>query len=346
MKYYAGLDVAMKETFICIVNEEGKRVFESKATTDPQPIYDELLKNGFELEKVGLETGSLSVYLTKGLQELGLNAICIDARKMAAILAVTVNKTDKNDARGIADAMRCNHYKPVHIQDDNNNSTRILLKSRSTLVENRGILKNTVRGVLKTYGIRLGEVSHERFAKRVRDSHSKIPHQAKLGLESLLKSYEVMHEEIKKMDKNIKEICRQDKEAQLLMTAPGVGMIVALTYKADLGDPSRFEKSESVGAYYGMTPRQYSSGEIVKMGGISRCGSKDVRWLLTEAGIVLLTRCNTWSPLRAWGLKLMKKVGLKKAAMAVGRKLSVIMHRMLVTGESFKFKKDEIRLAA
>jgi transposase len=346
MKYYAGLDVAMKETFICIVSEEGARVFESKATTDPRPIYEELSKSGFELEKVGLETGSLSTYLTTGLQELGMNAICIDARKMAAILAVTVNKTDKNDARGIADAMRCNHYKQVHIQEDNNNSLRILLNSRSTLVETRGSLKNKVRGVLKTYGIRLGDVSHEKFAKRVRDSFSDIPDEAKQGIESLLKIYETMHEEIKKMDKSLNKICKEDEEARLLMTAPGVGMIVALTYKADLGDPSRFQKSESVGAYYGMTPRQYSSGEIVKLGRVSRCGSKDVRWMLTEAGIVLLTRCKSWSPLRAWGVKLMKKVGLKKAAMAVGRKLAVIMHRMLITGEPFKFTKGDLKVAA
>ena len=142
------------------------------------------------------------------------------------------------------------------------------------------------------------------------------------------------------------KICKEDNEAQLLMTAPGVGMIVALTYKADIGDPKRFEKSRSVGAYYGMTPRQYSSGETVKLGRVSRCGSKDVRWMLTEAGIVLLTRCKTWSPLRAWGLKLMKKVGLKKAAMAVGRKLGVIMHRMLITGEPFKFSKTAFQVAA
>jgi len=127
MKYYAGLDVAMKETFICILSEEGERIFESKAPTDPQPIYDELVKSGVELEKVGLESGSLSNYLTKGLQDLGVKAMCIDARKMAAILSVTINKTDKNDARGIADAMRCNHYKLVNLRDNDNGSTGVLL---------------------------------------------------------------------------------------------------------------------------------------------------------------------------------------------------------------------------
>jgi len=346
MKYYAGLDVAMKETFLCVVNEEGKRMFESKAPTDAQAIYEELAKSEFKLEKIGLETGSLSKFLTKGLQDLGLNAICIDARKMAAILAVTVNKTDKNDARGIADAMRCNHYKEVNLRNCEDSAIGIFLSSRSTLVESRGRFKNTVRGLLKTYGIRLGEVSHDNFSKTVRDVLVDVPLETKCGIEGMIMSYEVMNEEIKKMDKRLNEMCKKDKEVQRLMTIPGVGMVVAMTYRADMGDPTRFEKSESVGAYYGMTPRQYSSGETVKLGRISKCGSKEVRTLLTEAAIVMLTRSKTWSPLKIWGLKIMKKHGFKKAALAVGRKLAVIMHRMLVTGESFKFSNKTMKAAA
>ena len=170
MKYYAGLDVSMKATNICVVNEEGTRVFESRASSEPKAIHEALIKSGVELEKVGLETGSLSKYLTKGLLERGVKAIRIDARKMAAILSVTVNKTDKNDARGIADAMRCNHYKPVNIRSDEDDSIGIFLSSRSTLVESRGLFKNTLRGLLKTFGIRLGEVSNEKFGAAVRDS--------------------------------------------------------------------------------------------------------------------------------------------------------------------------------
>ena len=341
MKYYAGLDVAMKETFMCVVDEAGKRVFESKATTCPQALYDELIKSGVGLEKVGLEAGNLSKFLTKGLRELGVNAICIDARKMAAILSVTINKTDKNDARGIADAMRCNHYKEVNLRDCEDNATSIFLNSRSTLVESRGRLKNTVRGFLKTYGLRLGEVSHDKFSKTVYEVLSGLPAETICGIEGLLKSYDLMNEQIKKMDKHLNELCKEDEDVQRLMGIPGVGMVVAMSYKSDMGDPTRFEKSESVGAYYGMTPRQYSSGETIKMGRASKCGSRNMRTLLTEAATVMLTRSKIWSSLKAWGLKLMKKHGLKKAAMAVGRKLAVIMHRMLITGESFRFSNNE-----
>lgn len=339
MKYYAGLDISMKETFICILDEGGKKVFESRAYSDPKPIYDELTKGGYELEKVGLESGSLSSYLTKGLQALGCKAICIDSRKMAAILSVTINKTDKNDARGIADTMRCNHYKETRIRDDNDESISILLQSRATLINIRTTLKNTLRGYLKSYGIRLGTVSHKDFSSRVRSYFSKFLEDAIKGIESLLRSYNALSEEITKMDKSLEKICKADEDVQRLMTAPGVGKIVALTFKADIGDPNRFKKSESVEAYYGMTPRQYSSGETIKMGSISRCGSKEIRFLLMESAVVLLTRCKSWSPLKAWGLKLMRKHGLKKASMAVGRKLGVILHRMLVTGESFKYSK-------
>jgi len=345
MKYYAGLDVAMKETFMCVLDETGKRVFESHCPTDPQPIYDELAKSGVMFEKVGLETGSLSNYLTKGLQKLELPAICIDARKMAAILAVTVNKTDKNDARGIADAMRCNHYRPVNMRENDDVSLKALLKARTTLVQTRMTFKNTVRGLLKTYGNRLGDVSHQKFASKVREL-TNISEHAHLGIEALLKSYERINEEIVQIEKVLHKIAKEDQEVKCLMTTPGVGAIVALSYKADMGDPARFEDSQNVGAYYGMTPRQYSSGETVKQGRISRCGAADVRYLLTEAAIVLLTRTKTWSPLKAWGLKIQKKHGFKKAAVAVGRKLSVIMHRMLVTGESFKFSKGDVKAIA
>ena len=134
------------------------------------------------------------------------------------------------------------------------------MSSRSTLVESRGRFKNTVRGLLKTYGICLGEVSNEKFSETVRASLSNVLSEAKCGIESLLKSYESMHEEIKKMEKVLNQLCKQDEDVKRLMTVPGVGMVVAMTYKTDMGDPTRFEKSESVGAYYGMTPRQYSSG--------------------------------------------------------------------------------------
>lgn len=206
MKYYAGLDVSMKETFICILSEEGKKVYESHVYSDPKIIYNELTKSGYELEKVGLESGSLCSYLTKGLKSLGSKAICIDSRKMAAILSVTVNKTDKNDARGIADAMRCNHYKEVNLRDSQDDSIGILLKSRSMLVNTRTTLKNTVRGHLKCYGVRLGVVSNKKFSTMVRSYYPKLLKDTIKGIEGLLKSFDAMSLEIGEMEKSLYQL--------------------------------------------------------------------------------------------------------------------------------------------
>lgn len=153
MKYYAGLDVAMKETFVCVMREDGKTMYENHVHTNPHSIHEALVESGYELEKIGLESGSLSHYLTKGLRDLEYKAICIDSRKMAAILSVTVNKTDKNDARGIADAMRCNHYKETQVRSEEDAALCILLNSRETLVQSRGRLKNTIRGYLEVVPI-------------------------------------------------------------------------------------------------------------------------------------------------------------------------------------------------
>ena len=219
MKYYAGLDVSMKETFICIMREDGETMYESQVYTDPKFIHAELTKSGYALEKVGLESGSLSHYLTKGLRALGRKAISIDSRKMAAILSVMVNKTDKNDARGIADAMRCNHYKETQVRSDEDEALSILLNSRATLVNNRVSLKNTIRGYLKSYGIRLGTVSHGKFSATIRSYYPKMLPKSAKGIESLLKNYEMLCQEISELEGALKEVCKEDRVAQRLMTA-------------------------------------------------------------------------------------------------------------------------------
>ncbi|OYZ38320.1 MAG: hypothetical protein B7Y25_01385 [Alphaproteobacteria bacterium 16-39-46] len=211
MKYYTGLDVAMKETFVCIVDEEGKKIYETKAQSTPAAIFKSLEKSGIQSEKVGIETGSLTRFLIKGLQNLGVPAVCIDSRKMSAILSVTINKTDKNDARGIADAIRCNHYKEVYVKSDADASVEILLKSRKTLVHLSGILKNAIRGFLKTYGVLLGDLQPENFTIKVREKFQNIPQEAGDGIKSLLKSFETNSSEIDIIDQKIKILTAENK---------------------------------------------------------------------------------------------------------------------------------------
>jgi len=335
MKHYIGLDVSMKRTFICIMNEQGKITHEGSEMTDPHSIADYLSKFNFEEMVVGFESGSLTPYLLTGFKERSIEAICMDARKLAPILALKVNKTDKNDARGIAEALRCGMYIRVHCKPEESINRTILLTSRRALVEQQTDLKNTVRGLLKGYGIRLGAISAKKFAVAVIKQIQTCDEIVIMSIKCLLDAFDKVVEEIGKIDQKMLEIAYQDKEVQRLMTVPGIGPVTALTYKAEIFDPTRFKKSRSVGAYLGMTPKQYASGETQIQGKTSKCGSKELRFLLVEAGIVILTRSKKWSKLKAWGLKMMRKKGLKKAAVAVGRKLAIIMHRMMLEEKDF-----------
>jgi transposase len=261
----------------------------------------------------------------------------MDARKMSTILSVRVNKTDKNDARGIAEALRAGMYTRVHDRPQESIDMGAVLAMRRLAVNHRTDIKNHIRGILKTYGIRLGSISPAKFSQIVRNRLEGKNHLVRLSIEGLLEVFDKLHEKIETIDKELLLVAQQDKEAKLLTTVPGIGLITALTYKTEIFDPSRFQDSRTVGAYLGMTPKQYSSGETTKQGRISKCGSRELRFLLTEAGLVILTRSKKWSKLKAWGLRLMRKKGAKKASVAVGRKLAVIMHRMLIEQKEFVF---------
>jgi transposase len=335
MKHYIGLDVSMKRTFICAINEQGKIVHEGSETTDPHLIADYLLRLELEELLVGFESGSLTPYLLAGFKERAVDALCMDARKLSPILALKVNKTDKNDARGIAEALRSGMYTRVHCKTEESINRAILLTSRRALVEQQTHLKNTIRGVLKSYGIRLGSISAKKFSTAVIKRIESCQEIVILSIKCLLEAFDKLVEETDKIDRKMLEIVYHDKEVQRFMTIPGVGPVTALTYKVEIFDASRFKESRAVGAYLGMTPTQYASGETQRQGKTSKCGSKELRFLLVEAGIVILTRSKKWSRLKAWGLKIMRKKGLKKAAVAVGRKLAVIMHRMMLEEKDF-----------
>ena len=341
MRHYVGLDVSMKETFVCIQDETGKIIHQGKTKTEPDLIADYLKKPGVDLTEVGLESGSLSLWLVTELKKLGIPAICIDARKMSAILSVQVNKTDKNDAKGIADAMRCGLYHEVMAKSPKAVEISTLMGIRRLLVGQKQQMTNAIRGFLKTYGIRLGAIGDGKFAEKVKEKLSSDHAIARYGIEKLLSCFEKLYEEIKQLTKKVEELAATDEETRRLMTIPGVGAITALSYKAEIDDPGRFKNSRSVGAYLGMTPKQYSSGETKKQGKISKQGSTEMRTLLNEASAVLLTRTKSWSKLKVWGIKIWKKHGFKKATMAVGRKLAVIMHRMLIDKTDFVYGEEK-----
>ena len=342
MKHYIGLDVSMKETTICVVDEAGSVVYEGSELSDPKKLAQHIQSLKLNIPKIALESGSISHWLVSQMQEFGLPVICVDARHMAAILSLNVNKTDRNDARGIADALRTGLYREVCLKSQTAVDLCTLITARKILVNQRMKLKNTVRGLLKGYGIRLSTTGMKSFSSKVLNSIQELPSSARMAIEGVLRGFLALEEEEEKLERQIKEEALNDASARTLMTIPGVGPITALCFKATIGDPTRFSNSRFVGAYLGMTPQQYSSGETQRMGRISKRGKAMIRSLLYEAAIVMLTRTKLWSKPKAWAMKILRKKGMKKAAVALGRKLAVIMHRMLITNETYKLGDQSI----
>ena len=336
MRNYVGLDVSLKTTSICILNEKGKRIIEGEANSTPEEIGEFLKKTGLEIEKIGLESGSLTHYLKKGLLGMNYQVIAMESRKMAAILGTIINKTDKNDARGIAEALRVGHFRECIHRSEDAVEIRSLLNLRQTAVEERTHIISSIRGHLKVYGIKFTKKAGKTFDKQVEEAITILRPRLQKAIKSLLKILNTLNLEIKVLTNEVEELAKTSEDVNLLESIDGVGPITALAFKAEIDDPKRFANSKDVAAYIGLTPTQYSSGEVHKQGRISKKGSKRTRHLLVEAASSLLTRCKAWSKLKAWGMKLQRKKGNRKAIVAVARKLAVIMHRMLVTKKPFE----------
>ena len=296
MKYSVGLDVSVKETAICIVDEAGKVVRESKVATEPQAIIAFLNGAEFEYARIGLEAGPLSQWLVNGLAEAGLPVICVETRHMKAVLkAQQVNKSDRNDARGIAQMMRVGLYKPVHVKTLASQQKRMLLTSRQLLCDKLQDMENELRGTLRNFGLKVGVVSPGHFEARIKELVAGQP-PLEMIVVPLLTVRRVVREQLAKLDKMVLDQVRDDKLCRRLMTVPGVGPIVALTFRATVDQAQRFARSKTVGAHFGLAPRRFQSGERDYDGRVSKCGDAMMRTALYEAAQVLLTRTQTWSP--------------------------------------------------
>jgi transposase len=330
MKYYVGLDVSSKKTNICIVDENNIVVHRGIVRTEPAKIAEFLLNTKTNIVRIGIESSSLTSWLVKGLKELNLPAVCIDSRKMAAFIELQINKNDDNDAESIAKAMQCGAYREVYCKSEESVDRLNLLGARSCLINQRTNTSNTIRGLLKSYGIRIKGSGKELFPMAIREAIYKLPDFVKCSFESLLRILETLYIEVAKLDDEIDKIVKTDNLVQKFCSVPGVGPITALRFKSEIDDPKRFKNSRACAANIGLTPREYSSGDVTKRGRISKQGSHELRSLLTECGTSILTRTKSWSSLKVWGIKLMNKKGLAKAKVAVGRKLAVILHHMWV----------------
>jgi transposase len=337
--YFAGLDVSLEETAICIVDDAGMIVREARAASEPELLVAFFEACGMKIERAGLEACSLTAWLHGGLTEAGIPAICIEARQAKAAMGAMPNKTDRNDARGIAQIMRTGWYRAVHVKSPPCRSWRALLTARRMVLNKRRDVENGIRALLREVGLKVGTPSRKDFPARVRELAADDPVLMSLA-GSLLSVIEVMTREVERLTKRAFDEVRIEPTCRRLMTVPGVGPLTALAFRATIDQPGRFRKSRDVGAHFGLTPRRYQSGETDVQGRISRCGDELARTALYEAAHSLLIRSTKWSALRAWGMNIAKRRGMARARVAVARKLAVILHRMWVDGSEFLWSKQ------
>ena len=334
MELYVGMDVSLKETSICVVDDDGKIVCEGTVISQPEALAEFIKTNAVKAKRIGLETGPTTTWLWHELRRLGLPVICIDARHAKAALSLQINKSDRNDAVGLARIMQTGWYKEVQVKNLACHEVRAVLNSRAQLVKIKRDLENEIRGLLKNLGLVIGKAGGNVFRRRVEDL---VGEQLLLqeAIRPLLAVREIVRREIADLYRKLLTLARTEEESRRLMTVPGVGPITALAFRSAIDEPTRFQRSRSVGAYFGLTPRRHASGEVDWSGRISKCGDGMVRSYLFEAAGVLLTRVPQWCKLKAWGHRLWKRIGFKKAKVAVARKLAVILHRMWRDGTDF-----------
>lgn len=345
MSYYAGLDVSLAETAICIVDGTGAIVRELRAASDPESLISAFNLVDLPMERIGLEACSQSAWLHQGLTRAGFPALCVETRQAKAAMGAMPNKTDRNDARGLAQIIRTGWYRQVHIKSTPSRMARSLLVARRTVLCKLHDLENAVRAVLRESGLKVGSPGRKLFSARVRELADADPTLTDIT-EPLLAIIATMYRELERLTRRALESVRVEPICRQLMTVPGVGPLTALAFRATVDHPERFRRSRDVGAHLGLTPRRYQSGETDVQGRVSRCGDELARTLLYEAAHTLLTRCKKWSALKAWGMNVAKRRGMAKARVAVARKLAVIMHRMWCDHSEFHWGKVPACLAA
>lgn len=340
MTYYAGLDVSLNETAICVVDETGSILKEGAVPSEPQDIVTWLDNLHVDIARAGLEIGGLARWLYAELRALGLQAICIDPRKLRGVTKTMPVKSDRNDARAIAQAIRVGWYSVVHIKSSKSQQMRMLLTNRRTLLSKQIDIENEIRGTLRVFGVKLsGRISQATFERCALDLVAECPFLEAM-VRPMLIARTALRQQFAVLHNMLMKLVRHDERCRRLMTIPGVGPLTAIMFTTTIDDPDRFQKSRDVGAHLGLTPRKYASGEVDRNGAISKCGDVAMRSVLYQASLSVLTRSERWSKLRAWGVSVAKRRGLRRAVVAVARKLAVLMHRIWSDGTEYTWNKE------
>ena len=345
MEHHVGIDVSLELSSLCVLDSAGKAVRETKVASEPEALVAFLHGLELPIAQVGLEAGPLSQWLYDGLQAAGYDVVLLETRHVRAALSAMAIKTDRRDARGIAQLLRMGWFRPVHRKSMPSQEIRALLGARKQLQIKVMDLEQTVRGLLRGFGMKVGDVSRGKLPARIRELAAGHAMLEKI-VEPLLAAREAMWREFAKLHREVLIIVKEDQVCRRLMTVPGVGAVVSLTYRAAVDDPGRFAKSKSVGAFFGLTPKRYQSGEVDVTGGITRVGDAAVRSALHDAANVLLSRVTKFSTLKRWAMEVAKRRGLRRAKVALARKLATVLHRIWADGTEFRWGKDPAAAAA
>jgi transposase len=335
-KTYPGLDVSLKQTAICVSDDTGKIVWERAVPTEPLVIAEHLARHAPGLVRFGLESGPTSAWLWREFRRLGLPATCLDSRHAHRVLSMKRNKNDRNDARGLADLVRIGWYREARVRSLDAQFVRSMLLSRQQLLQSRRSIENQLRGTLKTLGVMTGPTKGRRFMPRVIELRSENDWLGPV-VDPLLAAHASIEKQLKAVSVSVLNAAREDADVRRMMTVPGIGAMTALAFKAAIDDPKRFTSSTKVGPYLGLTPRQHQSGESEWIGGIGKTNNPLLRSYLYEAAGVLISRVRRSCPLKEWAVRLAKRIGWKRASIAVARKLAVILHSIWRDGTVFEW---------
>jgi transposase len=335
MEHYAGIDVSLESASVCVVDGTGRIVREAKLASEPEALIGWFRSLDFAVARIGLEAGPLSQWLYAAMARSGLAVELLETRHVRDAFKAMPVKTDRNDARGIAQLMRLGWFRPVHCKSLPAQEVRALLSARKLVQAKLHDLEMSLRGILRGFGLKVGKTTPRTFEDRIRElveGHATLT----IIAVALLAARTVLAHELRGLEKRVRGMARTDGRTRLLMSTPGVGAIVALTYVSAIDDPGRFRSSKQAGAHFGLTPRKYQSGETDVTGRISKIGDGAVRTALYEAANIILTRPVKGSALKRWAMAVARRAGPRKAKVALARKLACVLHRMLTDGTSFE----------
>jgi transposase len=335
MNHYAGIDVSLECSSVCVVDASGKILREARVASEPEALIAWFRSSGVAAERIGLEAGPLSQWLFAAMRETELAVELLETRHVRKAFEMMPVKSDRNDARGITQLMRLGWFRPVHCKSISAQETRALLTARKLVQSKLRDVENSLRGILRGFGLKVGKVTEREFAARIRELVADQPHLRRIA-DALLAVRETLRKEFKAFEKQVGKMARSEPQVRLLTSVPAVGPIVALSYASAIDDPARFKSSKQAGAHFGLTPKKHQSGETDYTGRISKIGDASVRWALYEAAHVMLTRpVKGCSHLKSWAMRIARRAGMSKAKVALARRLAVIMHRMLADGTPF-----------